>query len=74
MFKWFFMFLVPIFIINPMQKVTKFIIITNHSQTEMICEKLAWAGVGQSPRTSRVCDTIRSRKTRLFGQSLEKSK
>ena len=43
------MFLVPIFIINPMQKVTKFIIITNHSQTEMICEKLAWAGVGQSP-------------------------
>jgi len=24
-----------------MQKVTKFIIITNHSQTEMICEKLA---------------------------------
>jgi len=35
------MFLVPIFITNPMQKVTKFIIITNHSQTEMICEKLA---------------------------------
>lgn len=35
------MFLVPIFIINSMQKVTKSIIITNHSQTEMICEKLA---------------------------------
>ena len=74
MFKWFFIFLVPISIINSMQKVTKFIIITNHSQTEMVCEKLAWAGVGQSPQTSGVCDTIRSRKTRLFGQSLEKSK
>ena len=74
MFKWFFIFLVPISIINSMQKVTKFIIRTNHSQTEMICEKLAWAGVGQSPQTSGVCDTIRSRKTRLFGQSLEKSK
>ncbi len=34
------MFLVPIFIINPIQKVTKSIIITNHSQTEMVCEKL----------------------------------
>ena len=74
MLKWFFMFLMSIFIINPIQKVTKSIIITNHSQTEMICEKLAWAGVGQSPRTSGVCDTIHSRKTRLFGQSLEKSK
>lgn len=34
------MFLVAIFIINPMQKVTRFIIITNHGQTEMVCEKL----------------------------------
>ena len=74
MFKWFFMFLMSIFIINPIQKVTRFIIITNHSQTEMVCEKLPWAGVGQSPRTSGVCDTIRSRKIRIFGQSLEKSK
>ena len=68
------MFLVPIFIINPMQKITKSIIITNHGQTEMVCEKLPWAGVRQSPRTSGVCDTIHSRKTRLFEQSLEKSK
>ena len=74
MFKWFFMFLVPIFIINSMQKVTRSIIITNHSQTEMVCKKLAWAGVRQNPRTSGVCDTIHSRKTRLFEQSLEKSK
>lgn len=35
------MFLVAIFIINPIQKVTKSIIITNHSQTEMVYEKLA---------------------------------
>jgi len=35
------MFLVPIFIINSMQKVTRSIIITNHSQTEMVCKKLA---------------------------------
>ena len=74
MFKWFFMFLVPIFIINSMQKVTRSIIITNHSQTEMVCEKLPWAGVGQNSRISGVCNTIHSRKTRLFEQSLEKSK
>ena len=68
------MFLVPIFIINSMQKVTRSIIITKYSQTEMVCKKLARAGVRQNPRTSGVCDTIRSRKTKLLEQSLEKSK